>query len=66
MNPILQFSLLTGATLFAAAAAVAFDWLLLLGAFRLMKPATARRPAAPRSRLVSGTVRLAQAYGPQK
>lgn len=66
MNPILQFSLMTGATLFAVAAAVALDWLLLRAAFRLMKPAAARRPEVSRSQLASGTVRLAQAFGPQK
>ena len=43
MSEILHFATLAVATIFATAAAVAFDWMLLLAAFRLMKPATARR-----------------------
>lgn len=66
MTPILQLSVLALATLFAAAAAVAFDWLLLRVAFRLMRPAAARRPATSRPQLVSGTIRLAQAFVPHR
>jgi len=66
MTPILQSTALAIATLFAVAAAAALNWLLLRATFRLMKPATARRPATSRSPLVSGTVRLAQAFAPHK
>jgi hypothetical protein len=65
MSEILHFTTLAVATIFAAAAAVAFDWLLLLAAFRLMKPATARRaPAGAQSKagLARGTMQLARAF----
>jgi hypothetical protein len=66
MTPILQFTTLALATMFAAAGAVAFDYLLLRAAFRLMRPATAHRARMSRSALVSGTTRLAQAFAPYK
>ena len=61
MTEILHFTTLAVATIFAAAAAVAFDWLLLRAAFQLMKPATARRVPV-RSELVHGTMQLARAF----
>ena len=61
MTGILQFTTLALATIFAAAAAVAFDWLLLRAAFHLMKPATARR-APVRTELARGTMQLARAF----
>ena len=61
MIALLQFATLTLATLLAVAAAVVFDWLLLRFAFLLMKPA-AVRSTAPRTELVSGTMRLARAF----
>jgi hypothetical protein len=61
MTGILQFTTLALATIFAAAAAVAFDWLLLRAAFQLMKPATARRMPV-RTELVRGTMQLARAF----
>lgn len=61
MIAILHFATLVVTTLFAAAAAVGFNWLLLRSMFLLMRPATARRAASP-TRLSSGTVQLTRAY----
>jgi len=61
MNAMLHFATLVVTTIFAAAAAVAFHWMLLRAMFVLMRPATSRRVAAP-SRLVNGTAQLARAY----
>jgi len=72
MTGILQFSTLVIATMFAAAAAVAFDWLLLRAAFHLMRPATARRvpvrslKAQGKAELVRGTMLLARAFDPRR
>ena len=63
MTGILQFTTLAAATIFATAAAIAFDWLLLCAAFHLMKPATARRVTVPvRTGLARGTMQLARAF----
>ena len=48
MEPMAQFAVLTVATVVATAAALAMAWAFLLGAFRLMQPATADRPRAGR------------------
>jgi len=61
MIAMLHFATLVVTTLFAAAAAVALDWLLLRAMFVLMRPATARRVNAP-SQLVHGAAQLARAY----
>jgi hypothetical protein len=61
MIATLHFATLVVTTLFAAAAAAAFHWLLLRAMFVLMRPATARRVAAP-TQLVLGTTQLARAY----
>ena len=61
MIAMLHFATLVVTTLFAAAAAVAFNFMLLRVMFVLMQPATARRVSAP-TRLVSGTTQLARAY----
>ena len=61
MIATLQFATLVIATLLAAAAAVAFHWLLLRATFLLMRPATARR-IAPRTELARGAVALARSY----
>jgi len=61
MIAMLHFATLLITTLFAAAAAVALDWMLLRTMFLLMSPATARRRTAP-TRLASGTAQLARAY----
>ena len=65
MIAMLHFATLVVTTIFAAAAAVAFDWLLLRAMFVLMRPATARR-VAPTARLVQGTAQLARAYAPHR
>ena len=62
---MLHFATLVVTTLFAAAAAVAFHWLLLRAMFVLMRPATARRVNAP-TQLVRGTAQLARAYASQR
>jgi hypothetical protein len=61
MIAMLHFVTLVIATLFAAAAALAFHWLLLRAAFLMMRLATARRIAL-RTELVRGTAGLARAY----
>ncbi len=65
MIAMLNFATLVFTTLFAAAAAVAFHWMLLRAMFVLMRPATARRVNAP-TPLVRGAVELARAYAPQR
>src|SRR5262249_1143025 len=54
-------------TLFAAAAAVLLDWVLLRAMFQLMRPAAAKPAPAPRSNfgseLVQGTRELARVFG---
>jgi hypothetical protein len=61
MIAMLHFATLVVTTVFAAAAAFLFDWMLLRAMFILMRPATARRVAAP-THLVRGTAQLARAY----
>ncbi|HKN74184.1 MAG TPA: hypothetical protein VJW94_03320 [Candidatus Acidoferrum sp.] len=61
MIAMLHFATLVITTLFAAAAAVAFNLMLLRAMFVFMRPATARRVAAP-TNLVRGTAQLARAY----
>jgi len=65
MIAMLHFATLVITTIFAAAAAFLFDWMLLRAMFVLMRPATARRAAAP-TRLVRGTAQLARAYASQR
>jgi hypothetical protein len=60
-----HFLTLVATTLFAAAAAAAFHWLLLRAMFVLMRPATARRVNAP-TQLVRGTTQLARAHALQR
>ena len=62
MIATLHFATLVAATIFAVAAALAVDWLLLKVAFALMRPAAARR-TLPGSQLVRGTQRLTRAFG---
>jgi hypothetical protein len=61
MIATLHFATLVVATLFAAAAAVVFNGLLLRAMFVLMRPATARRVNS-RTQLATGTTQLARAY----
>jgi hypothetical protein len=65
MIATLSFLTLVFTTLFAAAAAVAFHWMLLQATFVLMRPATARRLNAPTDR-ARGTAPLARAYLPER
>jgi hypothetical protein len=62
---MLDFATLALTTVFAAAAAVAFDWMLLRAMFVLMRPATARRVNAP-THLVRGTAQWTRAYAPER
>lgn len=61
MIATLHFATLVLTTLFAAAAAVAFNALLLRAMFVLMRPATARRVNS-RTQLATGTTQLVRAY----
>jgi hypothetical protein len=61
MIATLHIATLVLTTLFAAAAAVAFNALLLRAMFVLMRPATARRVNSP-TRLSTGTTQLTRAY----
>jgi hypothetical protein len=74
MVATLNLAGLVFATMFAAAAAVACNWLLLRATFHLMRPATARknpesvaakRPTV-RTELVRGTAELARAFAPNR
>ena len=65
MIAILHFVTLVVTTVFAGATAVLFNWMLLRGAFHLMRPATARRIPV-RSELVRGTVQLTRAFAGQR
>lgn len=73
MIAALHFITLVVTTMFAAAAAVFVNWVLLRGAFLLMRPAAAGRTAGKAAQgisgsaaggihLVSGTEQVARAY----
>jgi hypothetical protein len=65
MIALLSLTTLTLATLFALAAAAAFQWLLLRITVHLMQPATAnRRPV--RTELVRGTTPWARVFVPHR
>ena len=61
MIAMLQFATLVITAIFAATVAAGLRWLLLKAAFRMMRPATARRVPA-RTELARGTAQLARAY----
>jgi hypothetical protein len=61
MIALQEFATLVIATLLAAAAAVAFHWLLLRATFVLMRSATAQR-IAPRTELAHGAAAVARAF----
>jgi len=70
MLAILHFITLVVTTMFAAAAAAFVNWLLLRGAFHLMRPATAERDRGKgttvipmRVELVVGTRQVSRAFG---
>jgi hypothetical protein len=70
MIAILHFITLVITTMFAVGAAALVNWLLLRGAFQLMRPATANRKAATGKtlsravsiQLVPGTIQVIRAY----
>ena len=61
MIAMLQFATLVITTMLAVAAAAGLHWVCLAAAFRMMRPATARRIPV-RTELARGTARLARAY----
>jgi len=61
MIAMLHFATLAVVTIFAVAAAFAFDWMLLRAMFVLMQPATARRAPAS-ANLGRGAAQVAGAY----
>ena len=63
MDAMAQVGILAVATVVAAGAAFGMAWAFLQGAFRLMLPAGAARPARPRLELVRGTRAAARAFG---
>jgi hypothetical protein len=65
MSAMLNFGGLVVATIIAAAAAVACNWLMLRVAFHLMQPAAIRKTSV-RTELVRGTEQLARAFGPNR
>lgn len=65
MIAMLHFATLALVTIFAVAAAFAFDWMLLRAMFTLMQPATARRAPALAS-LGRGAAQVARAYAQRR
>jgi hypothetical protein len=65
MIAMLNFGGLVVATIIAAAAAVACNWLMLRVAFHLMQPAAIRKTSV-RTELVRGTEQLARAFAPNR
>jgi hypothetical protein len=65
MIAILHFATLVVTTVFAVAAAVGLNSMLLKVMFVLMRPATARRVPAT-TQLARGTAQLARAYATQR
>ena len=55
MEPLIQVTVLAAATVLAAGAAIALNWVLLRSAFRLMQPAA-------RPELVEGTRAVARQF----
>lgn len=62
MEPLIQLTVLTAATVLAAGSAIALNWILLRSAFRLMQPATAERVRPVRSELAHGTRAAARQF----
>jgi hypothetical protein len=62
MIGLLHFATLVVTTMFAVAAAAGLNWMLLRGAFWMMRPATAGRIPARKAELGYGTVRVARAF----
>ena len=64
MEQMVHFAGLLVTTVFAAAAAVALDWLLLKGMFQLMRPAAVRRPQVMRAEPASARREVARQLVP--
>jgi hypothetical protein len=62
MSVLLHFAGLVITTMFAVGAAAGLNWMLLRGAFWMMRPATAGRIPVRRTELGYGTVRVARAF----
>jgi hypothetical protein len=62
MIAVLHFATLVVTTMFAVGAAAGLNWMLLRGAFWVMRPATAGRIPGRKAELGYGTVRVARAY----
>ncbi len=65
MIAMLHFATLIIATMIAAGAAVAFQWLLLRAALLMMRPATTRQIPV-RAELARGTAQLVRAFAPYR
>ncbi len=65
MIAMLNFGGLVVATIIAAAAAVACNWLMLRVAFHLMQPAAIRKTSV-RTELVRGAEQLARTFAPNR
>jgi hypothetical protein len=65
MIAMLNFGGLIVATIIAAAAAVACNWLMLRVAFHLMQPAAIRKTSV-RTELVRGAKQLARTFAPNR
>ena len=65
MVAMLNFATLVVIAIFTAAAAWAFDWLLLKAMFALMQPAR-RRASVARTELAGGARQAARAYVAQR
>jgi hypothetical protein len=65
MIAMLNFAMLVVIAILTAAAAWAFDWLLLRAMFALMQPAT-RRASVARTDLAKGTRQAARAFAEQR
>jgi len=61
MEPLIQVTVLAAATVLAAGAAIALNWVLLQSAFRLMQPA-ARPVRVIRPELADGTRAVARGF----
>jgi hypothetical protein len=66
MEPLIQVTVLAAATVLAAGAAIALNWVLLQSAFRLMQPATRPVRVVVRAELVQGTRAVARGFELQR
>jgi hypothetical protein len=66
MEAMVQFAVLTVATVMAVAAALALNWFFLRAAFYLMQPAAARPVRAVRADLVHGLRATVRQFAAQR